>query len=718
MAATRVMVVEDSSIVALDIQRCLNHLGYTVCAVVPSGEEAILKVAESHPELILMDIMLKGEMDGIEAAEHIFSKYQIPVIFLTAYSDEKTLSRAKLTKPFGYLIKPFEDRVLHTTIELALYKFQMEKKLKESEERYRAVIEQAAEGIYLMEARTHQILETNGSFEQLLGYTGDELKGRLFSELLFSDVDPDSSGISAGCLSSRVQEQIYRHRNGTPIELETSANKIILGEREVICGVVRDIRQRKRAEEALKRSEAKIRALLNAIPDLMIRLDEQGVVLEVKEGRNMGNLFAKDALTGKQIYDFLPPRIARQTEIHLQKALESGEPQSFEYEIFMDGALCSQEARIIPDGTGEAIEIIRDFTERKQMEEQLKFLSFHDALTGLFNRTYFEDEMNRLATARFQSLAIILCDVDGLKLVNDTLGHDKGDQLLVRTASILNMAVKEITQGFSARIGGDEFAILIQDSEAGIVEELANRIHQKVFEYNEINPDLPLSVSVGLAYGNGGVAKPTALFKEADDRMYREKLYRIQSTRSTIVQALMKVLETKDFITEGHVNRLQGLITHLATAVGLSEHSVTGLRLLAQFHDIGKVGTPDRVLFKPGPLDQSEQIEMRRHCEIGHRIAQSIPDLVSIADLILKHHEWWNGSGYPLGIKERAIPLECRILAIVDAYDAMTSDRPYRKALTRADAFLELRRCAGVQFDPELVELFISTLEQPNREQA
>ena len=141
---------------------------------------------------------------------------------------------------------------------------------------------------------------------------------------------------------------------------------------------------------------------------------------------------------------------------------------------------------------------------------------------------------------------------------------------------------------------------------------------------------------------------------------------------------------------------------------------MTDLRLLAQFHDIGKVGIPDRILLKPGPLEPEEVIEMRRHCEIGHRIAQSSPDLLPVADWVLKHQEWWNGEGYPLGLAGERIPVECRILSIADAYDAMTSDRPYRAAMTQRAAIEELRRCRGSQFDPVLVDQFITLLAAAN----
>lgn len=174
-----------------------------------------------------------------------------------------------------------------------------------------------------------------------------------------------------------------------------------------------------------------------------------------------------------------------------------------------------------------------------------------------------------------------------------------------------------------------------------------------------------------------------------------EKLHRNQSARCAIVRTMIKAMERRDFIAEGHADRIQELVVEVAAAVGLSEHRISDLRLLAQFHDIGKVGIPNRILFKTGSLTTEEVNEMHRHCEIGHRIIRSLPELAPIADWILKHHEWWDGSVYPLGPVGDEIPLECRILAIADAYDAMTSNRLYRQALSHREAGTELLRCAG-----------------------
>lgn len=371
--------------------------------------------------------------------------------------------------------------------------------------------------------------------------------------------------------------------------------------------------------------------------------------------------------------------------------------------------------RAMFDSQGRVVEfqsVGRDVTEQKRMEEQLRYFSLHDPLTGLYNRAYFEEEMRRCAGGRYRPIGLIVCDVDGLKLVNDTLGHDAGDSLLIAAAQVIRKCFRE--GDAVARIGGDEFAVLMPNSTCSVVDNACRRIREEIGKYNRANPELPLSISIGYSHHSSPV-NMSDLFKEADNNMYREKLHSGQSARSAIVETLMKALGERDFITGGHVERLHSLVGVMAARIELPEHRLNELYLLAKFHDIGKVGIPDRILFKQGPLTPEEFTEMKRHCEIGRRIALSAHDLTPIADWILKHHEWWNGGGYPLGLQGEEIPLECRILAMADAYDAMTSDRPYRRAMSHREAAEELRRCAGIQFDPHLVEVFISVLEKLDR---
>ncbi len=359
-------------------------------------------------------------------------------------------------------------------------------------------------------------------------------------------------------------------------------------------------------------------------------------------------------------------------------------------------------------GVSEFMRMDVDMSRHKRMEEELRFTSSHDHLTGLFNRNFFEREMMRQEVSTSDCGGVIVCDLDGLKLVNDTLGHSAGDRLLVQVAGMLQGLFGK--GGIVARVGGDEFAVLLTANGSLNVAEAAERIKDSALQHNRANSDLPLSLSVGFAAREKPDQKIRDLFIAADNNMSREKLHRSQSNRSAVVQTLARALEARDFITEGHADRLESMVVALARELDLSEHRIHDLRLLAKFHDIGKVGIKDQILFKPDKLTPQETLAMRQHCAIGYHIAQASPDLVPIADWIYKHHEWWDGSGYPLGLAGDKIPLECRILAIADAFDAMISDRPYRKGLPREKVVEELMRCSGTQFDPELVPLFIGVV--------
>lgn len=356
-----------------------------------------------------------------------------------------------------------------------------------------------------------------------------------------------------------------------------------------------------------------------------------------------------------------------------------------------------------------------ELEERWKAEENLKYLSMHDKLTGLYNRTFFEQEVDAVAARQVQSVGVVCCDLDGLKIVNDTMGHHVGDLLLAETAGILTRAFGD--EALVARSGGDEFVVLLFDSGEGQIRQVCEQLATVEVKDPE-GRGIWLHLSLGWAYrGGGGLTTPILknLIKQADDLMYRQKLSSSHSRRSNLVQGMLEMLKARDFITEGHSQRLQHYVKILAQAINLREERLADLTLLAQFHDVGKVGIADRILLKPGPLTPEERKEMERHSEIGHRIARAIPELMPISDYILKHHEWWNGEGYPLGLKGEEIPLEDRILAIADAYDAMTGVRPYRKALSVDMAVAELRLFAGTQFDPELVEKFVALVLAASR---
>ena len=366
----------------------------------------------------------------------------------------------------------------------------------------------------------------------------------------------------------------------------------------------------------------------------------------------------------------------------------------------------------LTDDHGEIVQVqgfLQDLTRNRSTEDDRNHLQDRDPLTGLLNRQAFEREMEKNDTGQSDPVGIMIGDVDGLKFVNDTQGHEAGNRLLVAAAQTIRNAFSN--DFLMARVGGDEFAVMGLKTERPIFEEARQKIREAVDLYNGANPALHLSLSIGFALNDEAPSQVHEVFTQADNNMFREKLLCNQSIHSSVVQTLNKALEMRDFITGGHAQRIRELTEKLARSIGLPERSVLDMRLLAQFHDIGKVGIPDRILMKPGPLSPEEALEMQRHCEVGYRIALAATDLVPIADWILKHHEWWNGQGYPGGLKGEKIPLECRILAIVDSYDVITNDRPYRKGTSHSDALEEIKKYAGIQFDPYLVKKFCQILE-------
>jgi len=346
----------------------------------------------------------------------------------------------------------------------------------------------------------------------------------------------------------------------------------------------------------------------------------------------------------------------------------------------------------------------REAIVRIETERRMNYMSLHDKLTDLYNRVYFEEELKRLEGSRFYPISIVSADVDGLKLINDTMGHSRGDQILVEFSRILRSSFRKTD--VVSRFGGDEFAVILIRTDEETTERIASRVRKTVERYNTDHIGPHLSVSMGIATSSGPDQNLLETLKFADDLMYRDKLHRSSSVRSQMVNTLLITLDEKDQISGGHAKRLQKLCLELGRRAGLNTRQLSDLALFAQVHDLGKVGIPDSILFKPGPLSEDEWKVMRLHPEKGYRIAVSSPDLSSVADLILRHHERWDGSGYPLGIKGKEIPIECRILSIVDAFDAMTNDRPYSKARSSQEAIEEIIRCSGTQFDPELVSMF------------
>ncbi|MGC8813626.1 diguanylate cyclase [Dictyoglomus sp.] len=358
-----------------------------------------------------------------------------------------------------------------------------------------------------------------------------------------------------------------------------------------------------------------------------------------------------------------------------------------------------------------AIEITQEITEKKIFEAEIQYLTFHDKLTGLYNRAFFEEELKRLDTQRQLPISIVMGDLNGLKLVNDAFGHEEGDKLLKSVAEILKKSCRK--EDIIARWGGDEFVIIFPKTPRDVVERICERIKENCEKYNqEIDKKhpIPLSIALGHATKEEKDEEMLEVLKRAEDRMYRNKLIEGKTFRDSVLKSLKNLLWENTFESESHENKIKELVSKMADILTLSDIEREALIFLSYFHDIGEIAIPKEIMRKPEKLTEDEFKKVKTHPEVGYRIAETSYELAPIAEYILTHHEWWNGEGYPRGLKKEEIPLVSRIFAIVDAYEVMISGRPYKRAKTKEETIEELKKFAGIQFDPNLVEVFVNII--------
>jgi diguanylate cyclase (GGDEF)-like protein/PAS domain S-box-containing protein len=561
-----------------------------------------------------------------------------------------------------------------------------------------------------------KIIAANREFEKISGYSRKELENKKKWTDFLANSNPQKIKEYEDFIANQVKKSPTKRefkffdRKGRTKDVIATQSLVAGTDKTVISFI--NITEMIAGEERTKTSEEKYRSLIESTDDSIYMID-QDCRYRFVNGRVLGRLkVSEKKIIGKRYSDFHDTNDTREFENYVSKIFKTGISCQYEYKSRKEERYTLRTLSPIMEPNTRNVRYVaiisKDITDLKKTEGKLKYLSLHDPLTGLYNRAYFEEEMHRFDNSRYELVGLIVCDIDGLKLINDTLGHNKGDQLLITASKVIRKSFRE--GDVVARVGGDEFAILLPNSPRSKVENICQRIKSAVTAYSKKNKLLPLSIATGFAIRNDPNQSMAELYREADNNMYKEKLYSSQNARNVIVKNLINAIEIKGVLDKQSFERFQQLVIILARAAGITKKRLKDLVLLAQFHDIGNISIHNNILHKPSRLTSEEFVEIQKHSDVGHRITQSAPDLAHISDYILKHHEWWNGNGYPLGLKGNEIPLESRIIAIVDAYESMTSGRPHRQAISKNEALAELRKCAGTQFDPSLVKRFIEAI--------
>jgi diguanylate cyclase (GGDEF)-like protein/PAS domain S-box-containing protein len=495
-----------------------------------------------------------------------------------------------------------------------------------------------------------------------------------------------------------------------------SATIININGEDCILSITRDITKRKLLEDEIFEEKELLDITLSSVGDGVISTDLNGnIVLINKVAQYLTGYFENEAvgLHFNQVFPIINEYTHIKNENPITKVLETGNIIGLANHTLLisrDGKEIPIEDSAAPirDTQGRihgVVLVFRDVTLERMRQKEKEYIMSHDLLTSLFNRCFFTEKLEEYNKNMSYPISIIMADVNGLKLTNDAFGHLIGDELLVKTANVLKAVCGD--SNIVARLGGDEFAVLMpnttNESANLIIHEIKKAIGKEKINY------IPMSIGLGCETKTDSKSNLNIVLRKAEDKMYADKLFDRTSRKSSTVNIIINSQhENND--EKNHAERVATICEALGASIGMTPDKIKELKIIGFLHDIGKVAISDDIINKEGPLSIDEYDEVKRHSEIGFRILNSVNELSELSRYVLFHHERWDGNGYPKGLAEESIPLESRILAIADSYDAMTNDRPYREALSNEQVVYELLKNSNTQFDSKLVDVFINNV--------
>ena len=559
------------------------------------------------------------------------------------------------------------------------------------------------------------------SYKAMLGYEDFELENKpdLWKDLIYEDDLEKSTIMSEEHINSLGEipvyhEARYKHKNGSIVWVIKSGRVAEWDEnnnptRIVGCNI--NITKQKNLENILREERNLLQTTLLSIADGVVSIDRKGEIKVFNQAAEDITGFTSKEVIGRNCLDFLHLIDEKRNEEIICYIEDFIDIENFSRD---DLSITVKSGEIIPienslsqiiNSSGQAdgaVMVFRDIREKRERLNRISYLSNHDQLTGLYNRYYYEEQLENITKEENLPLTLAILDVNGLKLTNDAFGHLMGDKLLKTLGDILKEQCRQNDMVF--RVGGDEFVIIMTNT----LEEDAEKIFSNIYRAleNVKLENIVISVSIGWSTSTTKIKNMDDIYIKAEEYMYMKKIAEGQSMRNRTVQVILKTLNEKNKRERIHSQNVSKISRIIAETMKFQPEVVKEVELAGLLHDIGKIAIDENILNKDGVLTDLEYHQIKRHPECGYQIMKSVDAYSKLADYILSHHERWDGKGYPRGLVGDNIPLIARIINVADAYEAMTSDRSYRKAISHEEALVEMKRCAGTQFDPHIVTVF------------
>lgn len=594
----------------------------------------------------------------------------------------------------------------------------MEKDYVESARNFQTLVENSHDILYRIE-RGGAFSFISPAFQSLLGYSAKEHIGKSFRVLVHPD---DSEKMEAFFVKvrdtqDRQESPDFRLKDtqGHWHWFDTNVTPIWNSKGETVgyTGTAREITDKKLMEESLHLEKEIFKTTLMSVGDGIIATDVHGRVTIMNQVAEQLTGWTQKEAMGRKLELILSLRKDKTLEDLGNLALEA--IQEERVLMLQDLLITTRNGLLVPieesaapirDSSGEitgAVIVFWDITDKREKQKQVEYLSFHDHLTGLYNRRYMEMIIRRMDEAQIRPLALMVIDVNGLKLTNDAFGHDMGDLLLKKVAEIITSCVRE--EDVVCRVGGDEFVLVLPHTTEEEAECLRSRI--KTLALESSMESVMISLAMGYAVKTDPEQELTEIQKLADNNMYKNKLKKGRIMRSRTIETVLRNINSKYDYEQIHTERVSQFCERIALALGLPPKDVEDAKISGSLHDIGKIMISPETLNKTEKLTDREWEEVRKHPMTGYQILRGVDEYSSLAKVILHHHERMDGKGYPDHLAGEEIPLLSRIITVADAFEAMTASRSYQKTKTLEEAIAELKRCRGTQFDPRIVDVFV-----------